>query len=205
VSASAWADVDAYLAGLLVRDAPVVESGLPPADVSPLQGRLLEVLARAVGARRVLELGTLAGYSTIWLARSGAEVVSLELSEDFARVARANVERAGYGRVVEIVVGPALATLPALEGPFDLVFVDADKANNAAYLEHALRLSRPGTLIVADNVVRRGTVVEGDDESARGVRRFFELVAEEPRVVATALQTVGSKGWDGFALAVVTR
>ena len=202
-----WREVDAYLAGLLVRDEPAIAGDLPPAGVSPLQGKLLHLLARMCGARTVLELGTLGGYSTIWLARAlppDGRLVTLESESAYAEIARGNVARAGLGDVVEIRVGPALDSLSALRGPFDLVFLDADKANNPAYLEHALRLTRPGSAIVADNVVRAGAVVEAAaaDASARGVRRFLDRLSADPRVDATAIQTVGAKGWDGFALAL---
>lgn len=202
-----WREVDEYLAGLLVRDEPEVEGDLPPAEVSPLQGKLLHLLARIQGARTILELGTLGGYSTIWLARAlppGGRLVTLEINPRYAEITCANLERAGLGDVVDVRVGPALETLSELDGPFDLVFLDADKANNDAYLEAALDFTRPGSLIVADNVVRGGAVTEEacDDPSVQGVRRFFELLAADPRVDATAIQTVGSKGWDGFALAL---
>ncbi|MEA2472083.1 MAG: hypothetical protein QOE38_3082 [Thermoleophilaceae bacterium] len=205
-----WAHIDRYLEELLV---PAVEGfdadGLPPHEVTPTQGRLLELLTRAVRARSVLELGTLGGYSTIWLARGlveGGRLVTLEANADYAAIARANLERAGVADGVEVRVGPALETLPSLQGPFDLIFIDADKKSNPDYLREALRLSRPGTLIVADNVVRGGAVADGDSEdpSVRGVRRFLELVASEPRLSATAIQTVGTKGHDGFMLALVT-
>jgi predicted O-methyltransferase YrrM len=211
------ADVDAYLAGLLVPPDPALAAalresaaaGLPAHDVSPPQGKLLEVLARAVGARAVLELGTLGGYSTIFLARAlpaGGRLVTLEANAAYAEVARANLERAGVAATVEVRVGSALDALPELEGPFDLIFVDADKRSNPQYLEWALRLSRPGTLIVADNVVRGGAVADpaSADPAVQGVRRFLEMLAAEPRVEATAIQTVGSKGWDGLAIAVVS-
>jgi predicted O-methyltransferase YrrM len=213
-----WTAVDRYLAERLLEpdaalDAALEAStaaGLPPAGVSPTQGRLLELLARIQGARTILELGTLGAYSTIWLACAlppGGRLVTLELDAGYAEVARANLARAGLADVVEVRVGPARDTLAALaaEGhdPFDLVFIDADKASNAEYLATALELSRPGTLIVADNVVRGGSVLDGDDASAVGVRRFFDLIAAEPRLRATAIQTVGEKGYDGFALAVV--
>jgi predicted O-methyltransferase YrrM len=212
VSGQRWAEVDRYLAGLLVPSDAALEAalaaGVPAHEVSPPQGKLLELLARISGARSILELGTLAGYSSIWLARAlppGGRLTTLEVDAGRAALARANIERAGLGAVVEVLVGPALETLPTLEGPFDLVFIDADKANNAEYLAWAIRLSRPGTVIVADNVVRAGTVAdaESDDPSVVGVRRFYERLAAEPRLSATAIQTVGSKGWDGFALAVV--
>jgi predicted O-methyltransferase YrrM len=170
----------------------------------------LELLARLQGARAILEIGTLGGYSTIWLARAlpaGGKVVTLEANAAYAEVARANIARAGVADVVDVRVGPALDTLPLLaaETPFDLVFIDADKRSNPEYLGWALELSRPGTLIVADNIVRGGAVADAgsDDPSVVGVRRFLELVAAEPRLTATAVQTVGVKGYDGFVLALV--
>jgi predicted O-methyltransferase YrrM len=222
-----WAAVDRFFAPLLPADPALdaalragAEAGLPAADVAPNQGRLLELLVRISGARRVLEIGTLAGYSTIWLARAlppGGRVISLELEPAYAAVARQNLDRAGVGDSVEIRVGPATASLTSLAAetggsgngdsaePFDLVFIDADKQRNPEYLEAALALSRPGTVIVADNVVRGGAVADGSsaDPSVRGVRAFFDAVAAEPRLRATAIQTVGSKGYDGFALALV--
>jgi predicted O-methyltransferase YrrM len=213
-----WTAVDRYLSDRLLESDPELDAaleasgaaGLPEHGVSPTQGRLLELLAQIQGARTILELGTLGGYSTIWLARALAprgRLVTLELDAGYAAVARANLERAGVADAVEVRVGQARETLAALaaEGhdPFDFVFIDADKAGNAEYLVAALELSRPGTLIVADNVIRGGAVLDGDDPSAVGVRRFFDLIAAEPRVRATAIQTVGEKGYDGFALAVV--
>jgi len=215
-----WTAVDRYLTDLLVpADAALDEAleasaaaGLPPHHVSPNQGKLLGLLAGAVAARRILEIGTLGGYSTIWLARAlpaGGRLVTLEANSDHADVALANLERAGLANVVELRVGPALETLPTLgaEGcdPFDLSFIDADKASSAEYFDWALRLSRPGSLILIDNVVRRGAVADPttDDPSALGIRRLNQRMADEPRVSATAIQTVGSKGHDGFALALV--
>jgi len=214
-------EVDGYFAELLAPTddalaaalAANAAAGLPPHDVSPLQGQMLAILVRAIGARRVLEIGTLGGYSTIWLARALPDdglVLTLEVDPRHARVAAANVERAGVASRVELRVGDALHALPRLvaEGrsPFDLVFVDADKRSSVAYLDGALALTRPGSLIVFDNVVRGGAVLDAasDDPSVRGVRQLTARLAVEPRVVATALQTVGSKGWDGFALALVT-
>jgi predicted O-methyltransferase YrrM len=216
LAAERWAAVDRYLADLLVTPDPALDdalracadAGMPAAEVSPLQGKLLHLLARVVGARRILELGTLGGYSTIWLARAlpdGGTLVTLEADPGYAAVARANVARAGLSHAVEIRVGPALVTLPELESPFDLIFIDADKPHNPEYLGWALALSRPGTVIVGDNVVRDGEIADAGsgDPRVQGIRRFFELVAAEPRLDATAIQTVGSKGWDGFVLALV--
>jgi predicted O-methyltransferase YrrM len=209
-----WQDVDAWLADRLVGTDEALDAaleagraaGLPDIAVAPLQGKLLALLAELVGARAVLEIGTLGGYSTIWLARAlpdDGRLVSLELDPAYAEVARANVERAGLGGRVDVRVGAALDTLPGVEGPFDLVFIDADKRTTPAYFEWALRLTRPGSVIVGDNVVRGGALLEGDDASSEGMRRFVELMAAEPRVDATVIQTVGAKGWDGFALARV--
>jgi predicted O-methyltransferase YrrM len=216
-----WSAVDDYYAGLLIGDDPVLDgaleaseaAGLPPISVSAAQGKLLQLLAMAGGAKRILEIGTLGGYSAIWLARglpADGSLVTLEVSEAHAAVARANLERAGFADRAVVRVGPALVTLPMLAdegaGPFDLVFIDADKASNSAYFTWALRLARPGTMIIVDNVVRGGAVVDesSSDPSVQGVRRFAELVAGRRRVSATTVQTVGSKGWDGFTLAVVT-
>jgi predicted O-methyltransferase YrrM len=211
-----WRDVDDLVAGLLVGPDPALDAalaanraaGLPAIDVSPTEGKLLHLLARAVRARRILEIGTLGGYSTIWLGRAlppGGSLVTLEREPRHAAIARENLARAGLGETVEIVVGPALETLPGVEGPFDLVFIDADKPAGADYLAHALRLARPGTVIVVDNVVRSGRVADPDDTdpAVAGSRRVLHALAAEPRLSATALQTVGSKGYDGFALAVV--
>jgi predicted O-methyltransferase YrrM len=220
-----WTAVDRYITDLLVPQEPALDAalqtsaaaGLPPIAVTPNQGKLLELLARVQGARTILELGTLGGYSTIWLARAlpdDGRLVTLEAAPAYAEVARANIARAGLGEIVELRVGAALQTLPQLvaegAGPFDLIFIDADKANNPGYLEWSLKLSRPGTLIIADNVVRDGAILDPDaydpalgDEGVKGVRRFYELLASEPRVSATAIQTVGGKGHDGFALVLV--
>ncbi|PVY97468.1 O-methyltransferase [Actinomycetospora cinnamomea] len=186
------------------------EAGLPDIAVTPGHGALLALLAQVTGARRVLEVGTLGGYSTIWLARTvgpTGRVTSLEIDPHHAEVARACVDAAGVGDRVEIVVGRALDTLPAVEGPLDLVFVDADKENNAAYVRAALELTRPGAVVVVDNVVREGRVADDTDDSptVRGIREVVDLVAADPRLdTATALQTVDRKGWDGLLLARVT-
>ncbi|HEV7483848.1 MAG TPA: O-methyltransferase [Solirubrobacterales bacterium] len=187
-------------------------AGLPAIQVSPPQGKLLQILARLQGAKTVLEFGTLGGYSTILLARAlpeGGKVISLEANAEYAEVARGSIERAGLGEVVEIRVGPALEALPALEeegaGPFDLTFIDADKVNTPNYFAWALDHSHPGSLIIADNVVRGGTLAEtaSDDEATRAQRRLHETIAAEPRVTATTIQTVGGKGYDGFTIALV--
>ena len=220
VSQELWTEVDRYLEGLLVPRDPVLDAalaaaaaaGLPPHEVAPTQGKLLHVLARLQGARAILELGTLAGVSTLWLARAlpeGGTLVTLEADPGHAAVARENVARAGLAGVVEVRSGRAVESLAELvdegRGPFDLVFLDADKAGNPEYLRWALALTRPGSLIVADNVVRGGAVAdpESADPSVRGIRRFLELVAAEPRLSATAIQTVGVKGHDGLVLALV--
>jgi predicted O-methyltransferase YrrM len=216
-----WTEVDRFTAERLIPpDAALtaaleanVAAGLPAIDVTPNQGQLLALLARIQGARSILELGTLGGYSTIWLARTlppGGRLVTLESEPRHAEVAAANIERAGLSSVVDLRVGPALETLPSLleEGlaPFDLIFIDADKKTYPAYFGWALELSRPGTLIVADNVVRNGGVadLENTDANIVGARRLHELVGAEPRVTATTIQTVGSKGYDGFMLILVT-
>jgi len=216
-----WTAVDRYFTDLLLPpdvalDAALRDSaaaGLPAIQVSPAQGKLLHLLARIHQARTILEIGTLGGYSTIWLARAlpaGGRLVTLEADPKHAGVARANIARAGLANVVELRLGQAQATLPKLaaegRGPFDLIFIDADKPSYPDYFAWALKLSRPGTLIIADNVVRKGAVVDAasDDPNVQGMRRFNEVLAAEPRVSATAIQTVGSKGYDGFAIALVT-
>jgi predicted O-methyltransferase YrrM len=212
-----WRDVDRYIGDALIEPDEALDAalraservGLPPIAVSPAQGKLLHLLARAVNARAILEIGTLGGYSTIWLACAlpqGGRLVTLEINPHYAAVARANIAHAGLADRVDVRVGSASEELPKLEGPFDLVFIDADKRSNADYFARALRLSRRGSLIVVDNVVREGEIVnaEARDPGVEGVRRLFDLIAAEPRVSATAIQTVGEKGYDGFALALVT-
>jgi predicted O-methyltransferase YrrM len=216
-----WADVDEYLGQTLIPSDPVLDAvldantraGLPAHDVAPNQGKLLQLLAQVQGARRVLEIGTLGAYSTIWLARAlpdDGRLVTLEADLTHAEVALANLARAGLSDRVEVRLGPAAETLAQLVAdavpPFDLVFIDADKPNNPAYLEWSLRLTRPGSLIVADNVVRDGHVIDetNDDPSVRGIREFLAQVAANPHLNATAIQTVGTKGYDGFLLARVT-
>ena len=218
--AARWTEVDHYLDELLVRpdaalDAALAASaaaGLPAIAVAPNQGKLLHLIARAMRATAILEVGTLGGYSTIWLARAlhpGGRVITIEREREHAAVARANFDRAGVTDQVELRVGDALDILPQLAaeraGPFDLTFIDADKPRITEYFEFALQLSRPGSLIVVDNVIRDGKVIDAasDDPNVRGVRRFNERIAAEPRVSATALQTVGVKGYDGFTVALV--
>jgi caffeoyl-CoA O-methyltransferase len=216
---AAWRAVEEWFDGRLLAPDDVLEAalrrseaaGLPAIAVSASQGALLQLLALTLGARRILEVGTLGGYSTIWLARAlpaDGHLVTCELDPDHAAVATANLAAAGLGDRVEVVVGPAATTLQRLVDngvePFDLVFIDADKPSNPAYLSLALRLTRPGSLIVVDNVVRRGEVLAAEpDDAALGVRRAVELVAAEPRLAATVVQTVGGKGWDGFLIARV--
>jgi predicted O-methyltransferase YrrM len=212
--------VDRYLTGLLVGEDAALDAalaanaaaGLPAIDVSPNQGKLLQLIAEIHGARTILELGTLGGYSTIWLARAlppEGRLTTLELDPRYAEVAKANIARAGLAERVEVRVGAALESLARLAaegaGPFDLIFVDADKVSTPEYFSWALELSRPGTVIIVDNVVRDGQVIDpaSRDPSVQGMRRFLEQLAVEPRVSATAIQTVGSKGHDGFSLAVV--
>jgi predicted O-methyltransferase YrrM len=210
-----WRAVDDYIEhvvgasdeALTAALAVSAAAGLPAINVSPAQGKLLHLLARATGARRILEIGTLGGYSTIWLARAVApdgKVVTLELSEHHAQIARANLRHAGLSQIVDVVIGPAADTLRALDDHFDFVFIDADKPSNADYVRAALRLTRPGALIVVDNVIRAGAVLNADgDANVQGVRRLNELLSTETRLSATTIQTVGAKGYDGFTLAVV--
>jgi len=217
-----WTEVDSYYGDLLAPADEALEAvllasekaGLPAIGVSPLQGKFLEVLVRITGARRVLEIGTLGGYSTIWMARALPEngrIVTLEFDAHHAEVAQANLQSAGVADRVNLRVGRAIDSLPKLAGtadaPFDLIFIDADKESYAEYLDWAVKLSRPGTVIVADNVVRDGKVIdpECDEPRVEGIRRFAARLAAEPRLSATAVQTVGAKGYDGFTLAVVLR
>lgn len=219
MSSETWSAVDEYVQGALVPhdealDAAVAASanaGLPPIQVSPPQGKLLYLLARSIGARSILEFGTLGGYSTIWLGRAlpeGGRLITLEADARYAEVARANLERAGVGQVVDLRVGPALESLPALHeesaGPFDLVFIDADKVHTPHYFAWSLDHCRPGALIVADNVVRDGLLVDpdSDDPAIVAQRAFHEMLTGEPRIEATTIQTVGVKGYDGFTLAL---
>jgi len=220
VTTDLWTAVDAYLEEKLLPADPVLEealrssaaAGLPNIQVSPTQGKLLYLLAKALGARRVLEIGALGGYSTIWLARAlpkDGRLVTLEVEAKHAEVASANIARAGLQDRVEIRLGRALETLPKIlaekRGPFDLFFLDADKANTRAYFEWTLKLSRPGSLIVVDNVVRRGELADASSPSpdVRGMREFLDALASDSRVSATGIQTVGTKGYDGFVLARV--
>ncbi len=215
-----WTAVDHYISDRLASsDSALTEAlkdseaaGLPAISVTPNQGKFLQLLARLHGARKILEIGTLGGYSSIWLARalpSDGRLITLEASPKHAEVARKNIERAGLARAVDLRLGPALELLPQLAaeglGPFDLIFIDADKPNTPEYFNWALKLARLGSLIVVDNVIRDGAIVnaESEDPAIIGMRRFFDLVAKDKRVSASALQTVGSKGYDGFSLALV--
>jgi predicted O-methyltransferase YrrM len=216
-----WTAVDGYITGSLLSADPALDAalrrsaaaGLPQIHVSPNQGKLLQLLAQSLGARKILEIGTLGAYSTIWLARAlpkGGRLITLEYEPRHAEVARANIAEAGLQDTVEVRVGKAIDLLPRLvadgSGPFDFIFIDADKVGYPDYFAWALRLSRRGSVIIADNVVRNGAVADGEsaDVSVQAVRRMNERVASEPRVSATAIQTVGSKGYDGFMMALVT-
>ena len=213
-----WRRLDAYLTETLIGHDPDLETavadqtaaGLPPIEVAPVSGKLLHLLARISGARRVLEIGTLGAYSTIWMARGipdGGRIVTIEAEPANARVARANLDRAGVGEKVEILVGRAADVLPTLEGsaPFDLVFIDADKQSNTIYIDWAARLGRSGTVVVVDNIGRGGEVANPatEDPMVIGTQRGLELLGRDPRFDATALQTLDLKGWDGVAIAVV--
>ena len=221
MSQDLWTKVDTYInqitikpdAALDAASASAVAANLPPISVTPAYGKLLHLIARAHGSKRILEIGTLAGYSTIWLARAvlpDGHVISLESNAAHAQIARDNMLRAGLSGRVQIRVGDALETLPQLvtekQRPFDFVFIDADRTNLAEYFDWAVKLSRQGSVIIVDNVVRGGRVVDAgdDDQQVQGVRRLLERMAQEPRVDAAAVQTVGSKGYDGFAIALVT-
>lgn len=215
-----WKNVDAYFNSLLIPTDPSLElaladsqaAGLPAINVAPSQGKLLHVLAQLIGARSILEIGTLGGYSTIWLARAlqpGGKLITLEYDPKHAKVATANLQRAGVADRVEIRIGAALESLPKIaaeraSAPFDLVFVDADKPNTAAYFDWSVRLCRPGGLIIVDNVVRKGDVLnaDSDDPAVQGMRTFLDRLGQEKRVNAAALQTVTSKSYDGFAIAL---
>jgi len=216
-----WSAVDRYITDLFVAPDSALNAvlqaseaaGLPAINVSPPQGKFLQLLAKALGARAILEIGTLGGYSTIWLARAlpaGGRLVTLEADPKHAEIARSNIARAGLAGIVELRLGRALDTLPQIvaecRGPFDFIFIDADKPTYADYFTWALKLSRRGTMINADNVIRKGAVLDTASEDPRvlGVRRLNELVGAEPRVSATVIQTVGGKGYDGFTLALVT-
>ncbi len=220
MSSKTWAAVDDYIVSSLFEADPVLDAviatnrkqGLPAIDVSAAQGKLLSLLVRIRGAKRVLEVGTLGGYSTIWMARglpADGKVVTLELDPHHAKVARLNFERAGVSDTVDLRVGPALQSLEALAGenagPFDLIFIDADKPNNPNYLSWAMRLSRPGTVIICDNVIRDGEVLDKDgrDPNVEGARAAFSFIGSDKRLDGTAIQTVGAKGYDGFAIAIV--
>jgi predicted O-methyltransferase YrrM len=219
---SAWSEVDAYIVRKIAPSdfaldaalAANAAAGLPAIDVSPPQGKLLYLLARMARARKILEIGTLGGYSTIWLARAlppDGCVVTLEAVPKHAETARENIQRAGLAGQVHLRVGPALESLPRIAeegfGPFDFVFIDADKPRNPDYLAWALRLARAGTVIICDNVVRDGAIVDrrSGDPGAEGTRHMFDMIARDPRLSATAIQTVGGKGWDGFAIMIVEK
>ncbi len=219
MSEAQWTAVDRYIAETLLPPDEALEAalkssdaaGLPPIAVAPNQGRMLQILARSIGAAKILEIGTLGGYSTIWLARAlpdDGKIVTLEVSPAHAAVARENIFGAGQGAKLDLRIGPALEALPALEkegAVFDFVFIDADKANNPVYLQWALRLARVGAVVVVDNVVRGGRVLDASsaDPDIAGTRKFFDLAGADKRWTATAIQTVGAKGWDGFAIGIV--
>ncbi len=213
-----WTDVDDYLVRTLIPNDPVFEkilannttAGLPAHDVAPNQGRFLQLLVQITGAKNILEIGTLGAYSSVWMARAlpaGGKLVTLEADPHHAEIAMQNIQLAELAEVIELYTGPAIESLPQLasQAPFDLIFIDADKPSNPVYLQWALKYSRPGTLIIGDNVVRDGAVTDpqSNDLRVQGVRKFIELLGENPRLTVTALQTVGSKGWDGFTLARV--
>ncbi|TPE70945.1 O-methyltransferase [Halalkalibacterium halodurans] len=217
-----WEALDQYFSEKLHAFDPVMDwvleanekAELPPIDVAPNQGKFLYLLAKLKGVKTILEIGTLGGYSSIWMARAlpdDGRLVTLEFSEKHAAVAQSNMKKAGVDGKIDVIIGPALETLPTLKdkgfSSFDMIFIDADKPNNPHYLEWALKLSTPGTLIVGDNVVRNGNVLnkESDDPSIKGIRQFIHLLSEEPRIESTAIQTVGIKGYDGFVVGVVKK
>jgi predicted O-methyltransferase YrrM len=216
-----WSAIDEFLSKSLLASDKVLDAtleasaaaGLPSIQVSPCQGKLLQILAQLHGARTILEIGTLGGYSTIWLARAlppGGRLITLEVNQQYAEIAATNIHRANLSNIVELRVGPALDSLSRLakegRGPFDLIFIDADKPTTPEYFSWALRLSRRGSLIIVDNVIRKGALLDGQstDPAVQGMRRFIQLLGAEPLVTATAIQTVGGKGYDGFAIALVT-
>jgi predicted O-methyltransferase YrrM len=220
MSKKLWTAVDRYTTGLLLPADPVLAAalasseaaGLPSINVSPAQGKLLMLLAQLAGAKQILEIGTLGGYSSIWMARAllpGGRLITLEADPKHAEVARGNIARAGFAQVVQVRLGDARSSIQKLDaeglGPFDLFFIDADKQSIPHYLEWSLKLSHPGSLIIVDNVIRDGALIDGksDDANVKGARRLHEMLAAEPRVSATTIQTVGSKGYDGFTLALV--
>jgi predicted O-methyltransferase YrrM len=216
MSTDNWFEIDTYIESHLVPADPALDqaladsvtAGLPVIAVAPNQGKLLHILALSIGAKRIVEVGTLGGYSAIWMARAlpaDGELVTLEIDPRNAEVARKNIDRAGLADWVEVIVGPAIDTLPSLNGPFDMAFIDANKRQNPDYFQMALGLVRPGGLIIVDNVVRSGRIIEASnpDPDLQGTRRLFEMLGTEPRVTVTAVQTVGSKGHDGFAIARV--
>lgn len=210
-----WSDVDAYIEDRLIAEdaalsAAIRESaaaGLPAIAVSAAQGKLLHLMVLSIGAKRILEVGTLGGYSAIWMARAlpaNGQLISLEIDARNAEIASSNIRHAGLNERVDVLVGPAISRLPGLDGPFDFTFIDADKQSNADYFDHAVRLSRRGALIVVDNVIRNGDVIDaGGNAQVQGVRRMMDAIHKDKRVSATAVQTVGAKGYDGFLMAVV--
>ena len=220
MSQETWTAIDHFLAATILPPDPALDAtldanakaGMPAIDVSPMQGKLLHLIARIRGAKHILEIGTLGGYSTIWMARAlpaGGRLISLELEPEHAEVARKNIAHAGLEKFVEVRVGRAIEILPVLAAekrpPFDLVFIDADKGSNPEYFEWALKLTTSGSVIIVDNVIRKGAVLEADstDPAIQGTRRLHQRLGKESRVTATAIQTVGTKGHDGFVLAVV--
>jgi predicted O-methyltransferase YrrM len=219
-TSATWTEVDLYLTEKLIPADPALEkaleanahAGLPSIDVTPLQGRFLHLIARMANAQRILEVGTLGGYSTIWLARAlppTGRLITLEVSPKHAEVAQANITRANLSHLVDLRLAPALESLAKLHAeatpPFDLIFIDADKPNNPGYLDWAIKLSRPGTTLIIDNVIREGAIIDATsaDPAIQGTRRMFDIISTHPRLEATALQTVGSKNHDGFVLAIV--